>query len=74
MKKCNPAWPAAGGQARQAQLAMWQQRLARARQTLDSDRESTRYPHEPRPLEEHLDPQRPFDPMADDKPLRNPGV
>lgn len=62
-----------GMQARQAQLAVWQQRLARARQTLDSYRESTRYPHESRPMAEHPDQQRPFDPIADDKPLRNPG-
>lgn len=64
---------AAGLQARQAQLAVWQQRLARARQTLDTYRESTRYPHESRPIGEHPDQQRPFDPIADDKPLRNPG-
>jgi hypothetical protein len=62
-----------GMQARQAQLAVWQQRLARARQTLDSYRESTRYPHESRPIGEHPDQQRPFDPIADDKPLRHPG-
>lgn len=64
---------AEGMQARQAQLAVWQQRLARARQTLDTYRESTRYPHESRPIGEHPDQQRPFDPIADDKPLRNPG-
>lgn len=64
---------AAGLQARQVQLAMWQQRLARARQTLDSYRESTRYPPESRPIGEHPDQLRPFDPIADDKPLRNPG-
>lgn len=64
---------AVGLQARQAQLAMWQQRLARARQTLDSYRESTRYPPESRPIGEHPDQLRPFDPIADDKPLRNPG-
>ena len=62
-----------GMQARLALLAVWLQRLARARQSLDSYRESTRYPHESRPIGEHPDQQRPFDPIADDKPLRNPG-
>jgi hypothetical protein len=64
---------AGGMQARQAQLAVWQQRLARARQTLEGYRESTRYPHESRPIGEHPDQQQPFDPIADDKPLRHPG-
>lgn len=59
--------------ARQAQLALWQGRLKRAEDTLSSYQRSTRYPHESRPLSEHPDQVRPFDPIADDIPLRTPG-
>jgi hypothetical protein len=59
--------------ARQAQLALWQGRLRRAEETLANYRRSTRYPHESRPLAEHPDQLRPFDPITDDIPLRTPG-
>lgn len=65
---------AAGQQARQAQLAQWQQRLARAEQVLESYRASTRYPYESRPITEHQDQIRPFDPITEDLPLRAPGT
>ena len=52
---------------------VWQQRLERSRQALDRYRESTRYPYESRPIDEHPDQQRPFDLIPDEKPLRKPG-
>jgi hypothetical protein len=63
-----------GLRARQSQLALWKGRLTRAEDTLSTYRRSTRYPHEARPLSEHPDQLRPFDPIADDVPLRTPGV
>jgi hypothetical protein len=63
----------AGQQARQAQLALWQQRLARAEQVLESYRAATRYPYESRPVTEHPDQVRPFEPIAEDLALRTPG-
>lgn len=62
-----------GLRARQLQLALWQGRLKRAEDTLANYRRSTRYPHEARPLSEHPDQVRPFEPIADDMPLRTPG-
>lgn len=62
-----------GLRAKQALLALWQGRLKRAEDTLASYQRSTRYPHEARPLSEHPDQVRPFDPIADDMPLRTPG-
>ncbi|KQV99264.1 hypothetical protein [Rhizobacter sp. Root1221] len=59
--------------AREAKLALWQGRLARAENTLATYRHSTRYPHEARPLLEHPDQVHPFNPIADDIPLRTPG-
>ncbi|MFY0564813.1 choice-of-anchor X domain-containing protein [Archangium lansingense] len=40
---------------REAQRQLWEKRLARARFTLDSYRQSTRYPHDSRPISEHPD-------------------
>jgi len=62
-----------GLRAKQSLLALWQGRLKRAEDTLASYQRSTRYPHEARPLSEHPDQVRPFDPIADDIPLRTPG-
>lgn len=62
-----------GMRLRREQLAQWQQRLERAKQTLDSYRESTRYPYDSRPISEHPDQVHPFEPIAEDKPLRGPG-
>jgi hypothetical protein len=59
--------------AREVKLALWQGRLARAENTLATYRHSTRYPHEARPLLEHPDQVYPFNPIADDIPLRTPG-
>ena len=52
-----PAGPALSPEEaeREAQRQLWEKRLARARFTLDSYRQSTRYPHESRPISEHPD-------------------
>jgi hypothetical protein len=60
-------------QVRRAQLDLWRQRLARSEDTLTKYKTSTRYPHEARPLAEHPDQLRPFDPVAEEMPLRTPG-
>lgn len=65
--------PSARAPDRSAARDMWKQRLERARRTLDSYREATRYPHESRPLAEHPDQVRPFEPVATERPLREPG-
>jgi hypothetical protein len=44
---------------RDAQRELWRQRLQRAKRTLDSYRQATRYPHESRPIAEHPDQVRP---------------
>ncbi|HEX8435486.1 hypothetical protein [Archangium sp.] len=40
---------------REVQRELWRKRLERARFTLDTYRESTKYPHESRPISEHPD-------------------
>lgn len=62
-----------GEAERQAQRALWQGRLARAQATLDGYRTSAQYPHESRPIEEHPDQRRPFDPIEEERSLRMPG-
>lgn len=62
-----------GEAERRAQLALWQGRLERAQATLDGYRASAQYPHESRPIEEHPDQQRPFEPIAEERSLRMPG-
>lgn len=62
-----------GEAERRAQLALWQGRLERARATLDGYLTATQYPHDSRPIEEHPDQQRPFDPIAEERSLRMPG-
>lgn len=59
---------------RQAQRQLLQQRLERARVTLDTYRAQTRYPHDSRPLAEHPDQQQPFAPVQESLPLRFPGT
>lgn len=59
-----------GQRAREHQLAQARERLARARHTLDSYRESTRYPYESRPIGQHPDQVHPFDPIVEERPLR----
>ncbi len=63
---------ASGVQARQAQRALWQQRLERAKNTLDAFNRSTRYPVESQPAAEHADQLRPNDPVTEDHALRMP--
>jgi hypothetical protein len=58
---------------RQARRAMWQSRLERARDALVGYQQAARYPHESRPASEHPDQMRPFDPVAEEHPLRMPG-
>ena len=65
---------AAGLQDRQARLALWQQRLQRAQQTLESYRNATRYPFDSRPASEHLDQWQPHQIVTTDTPLRMPGT
>jgi hypothetical protein len=62
-----------GAQAKQAQHQLWQQRLERAQQVLDTYRASTRYPHGSRPAAEQSDQLRPNDPVVEDHALAEPG-
>ena len=62
-----------GEAQRREQLALWQGRLARARQALDGYRAAAQYPHESRPAEEHPDQLRPFAPIEEERSLRMPG-
>ncbi|QNM96654.1 hypothetical protein [Chitinimonas koreensis] len=77
-----PQWPALAGQAkpaqgdpagRPAQLAQWRERLERAQQTLASYRESTRYPHESRPIAEQTDQVYPNRPVGEEGLLKTAG-
>ncbi|MBA4175160.1 MAG: hypothetical protein C0505_01145 [Leptothrix sp. (in: Bacteria)] len=62
------------GRAEQAgQRALWEARLERARHSLDAYRAAAQYPHESRPIAEHPDQQRPFEPIAEERALRMPG-
>ena len=67
-------WTAAGLAANNERLALWQQRLQRARQTLASYRESTRYPFDSRPAGEHADQWLTHPVITGDLPLRMPGA
>jgi hypothetical protein len=62
-----PATPA----TREQQLALWQQRFTRAEAVYNSYRDATRYPPESRPLSEHTDQAKPFEPITEDVPLRD---
>lgn len=50
------------------------QRLERAKLTLATYREQTRYPHESRPIDQHPDQLHPFAPIRESLPLRFPGA
>lgn len=63
---------AAGWQQRQAELALWRERLERASAALEAYRHTTRYPHGARPAAEQPDQLRPNDPLVEDHPLREP--
>jgi hypothetical protein len=62
-----------GLQARQAQRALWQQRLERAQATLEAYRLSTRYPYESRPIGEHIDQIYPNREISEEVALAAPG-
>jgi hypothetical protein len=70
-----PAAPfsATGLQTREAQRALWSQRLERAQATLAAYRESSRYPHESQPISAHPDQVHPNQPVTDEHALRGPG-
>ncbi len=63
---------AAGQQTREAQLALWQRRLERAEQALDTYAAQTRYPHISRPAEEQADQMYPNEPVVEEHALREP--
>ena len=59
---------------RMAQRDQLLQRLERAKVTLATYREQTRYPPESRPIAEHPDQVHPFAPIRESLPLRFPGA
>jgi hypothetical protein len=63
---------AGGQQSREAQLALWQQRLERAEQALLTYAGHTRYPHTSRPADEQADQMFPNEPVVEEHPLREP--
>lgn len=65
-----PSGATASG-SREQQLALWQQRYMRAEQIYNSYRDATRHPPGSRPIAEHPDQARPFDPIARDEPMRD---
>ncbi len=68
--------PAAAGLSpaqRQEQIALWRERLERAKTALANYQQAARYPDSSRPIEEHPDQVRPFEPIAEDRALRMPG-
>ena len=65
---------AAGLDDHQARLALWQQRLARAKQTLAMYQAATRYPFDSRPATEHDDQWLTHQVVTTDAPLRMPGT
>jgi hypothetical protein len=65
-------YSASGQQTREAQLALWQQRLERADQALLAYAAHTRYPHTSRPAEEQADQMFPNEPVVEEHPLREP--
>ena len=65
---------AAGLDDRQARRALWQQRLQRARETLESYKATTRYPFDSRPANEHRDQWLTHQVVTTDEPLRLPGT
>ena len=65
---------AAGLDDRKSRLALWQQRLQRARETLESYKATTRYPFDSRPASEHRDQWQTHQVVTTDEPLRLPGT
>lgn len=64
---------AEGLRQRAAERAQWQTRLAQAREALAAYEAHARYPHQSRPASEHPDQLHPFQPIAEEHPLRTPG-
>ena len=60
-----------GSAGRQEQLRQARERYERATQVYSSYRDATRYPHDARPISEHADQTKPFDPIEELKPLRD---
>jgi hypothetical protein len=60
-----------GLKAREEKLAQARSRYERASQVFTSYRDATRYPHESRPIADAPDQVRPFDPVAEEKTMRN---
>lgn len=60
-----------GLQAREERLTLWRERYERAEQVYNSYRDATRYPHESRPVADAPDQVRPFDPVLEEKTMRN---
>jgi hypothetical protein len=65
---------AVGLDDRQARLALWQQRLQRAQETLESYKAATRYPFDSQPATEHQDQWFTHQVVTGDYPLRLPGT
>jgi hypothetical protein len=65
---------ASGLDERKAKLALWQQRLQRAQETLESYKATTRYPFDSRPASEHQDQWQTHQVVTTDEPLRLPGT
>jgi hypothetical protein len=60
-----------GLKAREEKLAQARARYERASQVFTSYRDATRYPHESRPIADAPDQVRPFDPVVEEKTMRN---
>jgi hypothetical protein len=68
-----PPLSASGAAERRQQLVLWLGRLERAREALSAYQAAAQYPHESRPIEEHPDQVRPFNPIEEERSLRMPG-
>ncbi len=62
-----------GVRQRDAERQQWQVRLVQAREALAAYEAHARYPHQSRPASEHPDQLHPFQPIAEEHPLRTPG-
>jgi hypothetical protein len=62
---------AEGQRQREEKLAQARSRYERAEQAYNSYRDATRYPFDSRPISEHPDRVRPFDPVVEEKTMRD---
>ncbi len=60
-----------GIKAREEKLLQARSRFERAAQVFNTYRDATRYPHESRPIADSPDQVRPFDPVVEEKTMRN---